>query len=258
MMPNVAIHILFKLSLVVVFFTRASAGEEVSTRWVLHLSGKDTVRAYLAVPHGEGPFPAIILIHEWWGLNDWMKDNAKDFARHGYVALAVDLYHGRVATSSDEAHELMRGLPEDRAAKDIRSAFAYLSQRNDVERQRIGSIGWCMGGGYSLVAALTIPELAAAVVCYGRLVSEPEEIKKINCPVLGIFGEADRGIPPASVKAFEREAQKLDKQVRTAIYPKVGHAFMNPNNKSGYDAETAAEAWQRIFAFLDAKLKTKR
>jgi carboxymethylenebutenolidase len=96
------------------------------------------------------------------------------------------------------------------------------------------------------------------VICYGRLVSEAEEIKKINCPVLGIFGEADRGIPAASVKAFEREAQKLDKQVRTTIYPKVGHAFMNPNNKTAYDSAAATEAWQRIFAFLDAKLKTKK
>lgn len=233
----------------------AHAQEEISTQWVEYLSGEDTVQAYLATPRGEGPFPALIVIHEWWGLNDWIKENAETFTRRGYVALAVDLYRGRVAASSDEAHELMRGLPEDRAAKDLRSAFAYLSSRGDVER--VGSIGWCMGGGYSLTAALTIPELAAAVICYGRLVSEVEEIKKISCPVLGIFGEADRGIPAASVKAFERQAQKLDKQVRTTIYPKVGHAFMNPNNKAGYDSAAASEAWQRIFAFLDAKLKKK-
>ncbi len=236
----------------------ARAGENLTTEWVQYLSGDDTVRAYLALPGGNGPFPAVILIHEWWGLNDWIMDNAIEFAQRGYLALAVDLYRGSVASSSDEAHELMRGLPEDRAAKDLRSAFLYLWQRPDVHQQRIGSIGWCMGGGYSLVAALNIRDLAAAVVCYGRLVSEPEELQKINCPILGIFGEKDRGIPAASAKAFEREAQKMDKQVRVTIYPNVGHAFMNPNNKDGYDAETAKEAWQRIFAFLDSKLKARQ
>lgn len=258
MISKAATEVSLRLLIALFVCTRVSAGGEISTQWVHYLSGEDTVRAYFAIPDGAGPFPAIILIHEWWGLNDWIKENAEEFARRGYVALAVDLYRGRVAASSDEAHELMRGLPEDRAIKDLRSAFAYLSQHSEVDRQRIGSIGWCMGGGYSLAAARTIHDLAAAVLCYGRLVTDSEEIKKINCPVLGIFGETDRGIPSASVKAFEREAQKLDKQVRTTIYPRVGHAFMNPNNKNGYDAETAKEAWQRIFAFLDSKLKIKK
>jgi carboxymethylenebutenolidase len=234
------------------------ADSVVTTQWVSYTSGTDTVKAYCAIPDGEGPFPAVILIHEWWGLNDWIKENAKDFARRGYLALAIDLYRGRVAASSDEAHELMRGLPEDRAAKDLKSAFTYLQTRPDVKQEKIGAIGWCMGGGYSLTAALTIQSLAAAVVCYGRLVSEEEEIQKIACPVLGIFGETDRGIPAASVKAFERSAQKLDKNVRVVIYPKVGHAFMNPNNEKGYDASTAQEAWQRIYAFFETKLMGKQ
>jgi len=258
MMYRVVGRIFFILLLAACAKPSVRAEENVTTQWVQYLSGEDTVRAYLALPSGNGPFPAVILIHEWWGLNDWIMANAVEFAQRGYVALAVDLYRGRVAASSDEAHELMRGLPEDRAAKDLRAAFSYLWQRTDVQQQRIGSIGWCMGGGYSLVAALNIRDLAAAVICYGRLVSETEEIQKINCPILGIFGEKDRGIPAASAKTFEREAQKLDKQVRVTIYPNVGHAFMNPNNKAGYDAETAKEAWQRIFAFLDSKLKAQR
>lgn len=232
----------------------ASAQDSLITRTVQYLSGGDTVSAYLATPAGDGPFPALLLIHEWWGLNEWIKHNADEFARQGYVAMAVDLYRGRVAASSDEAHELMRGLPEGRVARDLRSAFGFLSQDLRVNATKIGCIGWCMGGGYALMAAMTLPELAAAVVCYGRLVFEEEEIKKIGCPVLGIFGEKDRGIPAASVKIFERQAQKLNRDVRVTVYPEVGHAFMNPNN-AGFNAEVAAEAWRRIYAFLNAKLK---
>lgn len=234
------------------------AQSQISTHWVYYMSGEDTVKAYLALPDGNGPFPALLVIHEWWGLNDWVKQNADEFARRGYAALAVDLYRGRSTSSSDEAHELMRGLPEDRAAKDLKSAFAYLQQHFKVSKDNIGSIGWCMGGGYSLSAALNIQSLAAAVVCYGRLVSEEDEIRKISCPLLGIFGENDRGIPSVSAKAFERMAQKLDKNVRVTIYPKVGHGFMNPDNKNGYDEKSAEDAWQKIFAFLDSKLMTKK
>lgn len=234
-----------------------SAQSKITTNSVQYLSGNDTVTAYVAMPQGEGPFPALIVIHEWWGLNEWVKNNANEFARRGYVAFAVDLYRGRTAASADEAHELMRGVPEDRAAKDLKSAFSYLSSTPYIKADRIGSIGWCMGGGYSLAAALNIPSLAAAVICYGRLVSEEEEIQKISCPVLGIFGETDRGIPAASVKAFERAAQTLDKNVRMTLYPNVGHAFMNINNKTGYDEDATTEAWQKIYAFLDAKLKNK-
>lgn len=129
---------------------------KITTQTVQYKSGDDTVMAYLAMPDGEGPFPALIVIHEWWGLNDWVKQNADELARRGYVALAIDLYRGHVATTSEEAHEIMRGLPEDRAAKDLKAAFGYLGELTAVSRQRIGSIGWCMGGGFSLAAALNI------------------------------------------------------------------------------------------------------
>jgi carboxymethylenebutenolidase len=225
--------------------------------WVTYQSGADTVRAYLSVPTGKGPFPALIVIHEWWGLNDWVKEKADEFAEHGYIALAIDLYRGRVASSPDEAHELSRGLPEDRAARDLRAAAAFLRGRGDVARRWIGSIGWCMGGGYSLEAALTVDDLAACVVCYGRLVTEPEEIRKISCPVFGVFGGEDRGIPPTSVHEFEKSAKGQEKDVSVAIYPKAGHAFMNPNNTAGYRAEDAKDAWNKIYAFLDRRLKSK-
>ena len=233
----------------------AGATAKIKTSWVEYKSGKETVRAYLAEPEGKGPFPAIVVIHEWWGLNDWVKGNAEYFANQGYVALALDLYRGQVATSSDEAHELMRGVPEDRAARDLKAAAAFLKAQANVKDDRIGSIGWCMGGGYSLATAINVSYLAACVMCYGRVVTESEEINRIACPVLGIFAEDDRGIPPSIVKEFEEASSKEGKDVHTIIYPKVGHAFMNPNNKGGYQESTAREAWKEILSFFEKKLK---
>jgi carboxymethylenebutenolidase len=170
------------------------------------------------------------------------------------VALAIDLYRGKVAASADEAHELMRGLPEGRAARDLKAAVAYLRTLPSVRKEKVGAIGWCMGGGYSLMAATEVKGLAASAVCYGRLVSEPAEIKSIGAPLLGIFGGADRGIPVESVKSFEAAARKAGKQVEMRIYPEAGHAFMNPNNSSGYREADATDAWARIHAFFALRL----
>ncbi|MBI4461990.1 MAG: dienelactone hydrolase family protein, partial [Acidobacteria bacterium] len=122
-----------------------SAEAAVTTETVRYASGNETVTGFLARPEGDGPFPAIVVIHEWWGLNDQVKGEAKKLAEQGYVALAVDLYRGRVASESDEAHELSRGLPEDRAVRDLKAAVSYLRSHRDVRGDRIGSIGWCMG-----------------------------------------------------------------------------------------------------------------
>lgn len=227
----------------------------IHTSTVQFLSGKDTVKAFLCVPEGKGPFLAIIVIHEWWGLNDWVKENAKRLASQGYLSLAVDLYRGKATTSPDQAHELMRGLPEDRAVRDLQSAVQYLKTRLDVSAKNIGSIGWCMGGGYSLSAAISIPDLAACVICYGRLVTDTSSITKIPCPILGIFGIEDQGIPPESVREFEAACQKAKKVIEVKIYDKSGHAFMNPNNKKGYRKLSADDAWTTIDSFFARTLK---
>lgn len=210
---------------------------------------------YLALPGGGGKHPAIILIHEYWGLNDWVKQQADRFAGQGYVALAVDLYRGKATADPGEAHELMRGMPEDRANADLMAAFRYLTKRKDVDAKHIGSIGWCMGGGYSLSLATREPKLAACVINYGRLVTDPKTIAKIHAPILGNFGGKDRGIPPADVDAFQKAMVAAHKSVDIKIYPASGHAFMNPGNKEGYVAEDAADAWKRIDPFLASKLR---
>ena len=222
---------------------------------VSYKSGDETVNGTLYVPAGKGPFPALIVIHEWWGLNDWVKEQASKFADQGYVALAVDLYRGKVADTPELAHELMRGVPEDRAARDLRSAFDFLASQPNVRKDRIGSIGWCMGGGYSLDVALQEPTLAAAVINYGHLATEPAGLKKINAPILGSFGGQDRGIPPEDVKKFQQALEQFGKKADIKIYPDAGHAFENPNNKQGYRAADAADAWKRTLDFLASTLK---
>lgn len=228
--------------------------ERVETSMVTYPSGAEEVQRYLARPPGAGPFPALVVIHEWWGLNQQIKGMAEELAREGYVALAVDLYRGRVTAEPMEAHELMRGLPEDRAIQDLKAAVAYLRSRSDVRGNKIGSIGWCMGGGYSLTLAINQPDLAACVVYYGRLATNKGLLGQISAPVLGIFGEEDRGIPPSAVRTFERDMKELDKETQIHMYPGAGHAFANPERPS-YRKAAADDAWKRTKAYLMKFLK---
>jgi len=222
---------------------------------VSYKSGDETVQGILYTPSGNGPFPALIVIHEWWGLNDWVKDQASKLADEGYVALAVDLYRGKVATTPDMAHEIMRGVPEDRARRDLHEAFDFLASQPNVKKDRIGSIGWCMGGGYALNVALAEPTLAATVINYGHLATDTDALKKINAPILGLFGAQDHGITPDDVHKFEQSLKQLGKKIEVKIYDDAGHAFENPNNKDGYRADDAADAWKRTVNFLASELK---
>ena len=222
---------------------------------VSYKSGDETVNAILYTPQGKGPFPAIVVIHEWWGLNDWVKEQASKLADQGYVALAIDLYRGKVATTPDEAHEIMRGVPQDRAIRDLLAASNYLRVQKNVDPRRVGSIGWCMGGGYSLDLALNDPKLKAAVINYGHLATDETSLKKIHAAILGIFGGQDRGISVNDVNKFESQLKALGKTVEIHIFPDAGHAFENPNNKSGYRAEDAAQAWKFTVDFLAKYLK---
>jgi carboxymethylenebutenolidase len=227
----------------------------VKTETISFRSGEETVSAYLALPDSAGPHPALVVIHEWWGLNGWVKEQAEKFAGQGYVALAVDLYRGKVAYDPNLAHELSRGLPQDQAVRDLKAAFNYLASRPDVRHDKIGSVGWCMGGGYSLLLAVNESKLAACVVNYGSLPTDKDEIQRIHAPVLGIFGADDRGIPPSAVEAFEGAMKAAQKSIEVKIYDGAGHAFMNPNNKLGYREAAASDAWARTFAFLSRTLK---
>jgi carboxymethylenebutenolidase len=244
-----------KLLLLAVIILLAASTFAAESKPVSYKSGDETVQGILYTPAGKGPFPALIVIHEWWGLNDWVKDQASKLADEGYAALAVDLYRGKVATTPDMAHEIMRGVPEDRAKRDLHAAFEFLASQPNVKKDRIGSIGWCMGGGYSLDVALQEPTLAAAVINYGHLATDIDALKKINAPILGLFGAQDHGIPPADVKKFAATLDQLGKKIDIKIYDDAGHAFENPNNKEGYREADAADAWKRTVEFLASNLK---
>ena len=222
---------------------------------VTYKSGDETVNAILYAPQGKGPYPALVVIHEWYGLNDWVKEEASKLADQGYAALAIDLYRGKVATTPDEAHQIMRGVPEDRANRDLLAATTFLASQKNIDAKRIGSIGWCMGGGYSLDLAINDPKLKAAVINYGHLASDDATLKKIDAPILGIFGGQDKGITPDDVHKFESQMKALGKTVDIHIFPDAGHAFENPNNKAGYRADDTAEAWKLTVAFLAKYLK---
>ncbi len=212
---------------------------------------------YFAHPPDAAKHPAIIVVQEWWGLNDWIKDNTDHFAASGYAALAVDLYRGRSTGSPDEAHELMRGLPEDRAMADMQAAFDWLASRPDVDPARIGVVGWCMGGGYALAFAAAQPKLRAAAVNYGRLITAPEKIAAIHAALLGNFAGQDRGIAPADVRTFTAQLKTTNPDVDVKIYEPDGHAFMNPGNAKGFDEGAAKDAWARIDAFFGRTLGAK-
>lgn len=241
------------LSCAVLFLSIASFA--VDGKPVAYKSGDETVQGVLYTPAGKGPFPAIVVIHEWWGLNDWVKEQASKLSDEGYVTLAVDLYRGKVATTPERAHEIMRGVPEDRAKRDLHAAVEFLKSQANVKKDRIGSIGWCMGGGYSLDVALQEPDLAATVINYGHLATDADALKKINAPILGLFGAQDHGITPEDVHKFEASLKQLGKKVDIKIYDDAGHGFENPNNKDGYRAADTTDAWQRTVSFLAGSLK---
>ena len=244
-----------KLILALVVLLTVGSALAADGKSVSYKSGDETVQGVLYTPAGKGPFPALIVIHEWWGLNDWVKEQASRLADQGYVSLAVDLYRGKVATTPDMAHEIMRGVPEDRAKRDLSAAFEFLAAQPNVKKDRIGSIGWCMGGGYSLDAALQEPTLAATVINYGHLATDTAALKKINAPILGLFGAQDHGITPDDVHKFEQSMKQLGKKIDIKIYDDAGHGFENPNNKDGYRAEDTADAQKRTLDFLSTTLK---
>jgi carboxymethylenebutenolidase len=228
-----------------------AAPAEVKTATVQFSNGKEDIDGYVALPAGNGKFPAMLVIHEWWGLNDWVKEQAQKLAQNGYLALAVDLYRGKVATDPETAHELMRGVPQDLALTDMKSAVAYLVKRDDVAKEHVGVMGWCWGGGEALELAIHEPGLSAVVVNYGALPTDPNQLQLIYAPVLGNFGADDKGITPNDVHDFEKAMKNLNRRVDVKIYPGAGHAFMNPNNQEGYRPEAAADAWQRTLDFLN-------
>jgi len=209
-------------------------------------------RAYLSLPEGAtAPVPGVVVIHEWWGLNPHIQHWADRLAAEGYAALAVDLYGGETATESEQAMTLMKAVDPQAAHKILAAAYDFLGSDPRVKATKRASIGWCFGGGWSLKLALAKP-LDAAVVYYGRLVTDPEALTKIDGKLLGVFGNQDQGIPPKDVDAFEAGLKEAGVDAKILRYD-AQHAFANPSS-ARYDAASAEQAWAEVQAFLRAEL----
>lgn len=218
----------------------------------------DDAQGYLVYPvstnDSHRKLPAVVMIHEWWGLNQNIKDMANLLAKNGFVVLAADLYHGKVTDNPQLAMELVQTARNNQnsSTANLQAAVKYLSSAPNVDNKKIVSLGWCFGGGQSLQLALNSQEhpLAATILYYGTpLVTDNESISKIKWPVLGIFGDKDEAIPIAEINQFRSSLNESGIQNEIHVYSGVGHAFANPSGDS-YAPEETADAWQRTLSFL--------
>jgi carboxymethylenebutenolidase len=209
---------------------------------------------YLAKPK-EGSGPGVVVIQEWWGLVDHIKDVCDRFADEGFVALAPDLFHGKSTKSPDEAGKLMMALRIDEAEKDLTAAGQYLLSLDSTTSEKVGVVGFCMGGALSLYTATKNANVGACVVFYGGHPKVKPDLPNLHAPVLGLYGENDRSIPPETVHELERQVKALGKQIEVVIYPDAKHAFFNDTRPEVYDADAAADAWRRTVAFLREHLR---
>lgn len=212
-----------------------------------------TLMGYLARPVGDEQLPAVIVIQEWWGVDDHIKDVTRRFAQEGYVALAPDLYHGQVVSEPDEARKLVMELDMDEAVREIQQAISYLLNQPEVAGDQVGVVGFCMGGRLALMTARAADTVGAAVAFYGTPLS-PEEAQEIQAPVLGLYGEEDGGIPVESVEAMQGALDEANIENSFTIYPGAQHAFFNDMRPS-YNAEAAADAWQQTLDWFSTHLE---
>ncbi|MFP3940138.1 MAG: dienelactone hydrolase family protein [Thermoanaerobaculia bacterium] len=225
------------------------------------LDGRE-VTGYFARPEGaEGPLPGLLVIHEWWGLNDNIRTMTERLAGEGYAALAVDLYGGETAESPERARELVQTVDEEQALRNLEAARGFLGERLGADGTGaggpVGVIGWCFGGGWSLQTALAMPEAVdAAVVYYGRPVTERQELAELQAPLLGIFGAEDGSIPVETVRQMESTLGALGKPVEIHVYEGAGHAFANPSG-TRYVPDAAEDAWSETVEFLDRHLESR-
>ena len=228
--------------------------EAVTNTVIPGANGGPDVRAYVAKPAGEGPFPAVIMIHEFFGLNESITGKADLLAQEGYLVVAPDTFRGSTTAWIPRAiYQVITTKPENINA-DLDSVYAWLESQPDVEKDRVGVAGFCYGGRASLTYSLHNSSLAATVVFYGSPVTDATVLANLPGPVLGIFGGADQSIPLAEVTAFEKGLEAAGIEHQVTVYDGQPHAFVQ--DAAGIKAGGAqAEAWNEMLAFLDASLK---
>jgi len=222
-------------------------------RMIEYSSNGGSTPGYLVLPEGDGPFPGVVAIQEWWGLNAHMQAIAERLAGAGFVALVPDLYHGQIAEEPDEARKLAMALNREKAIQEISAAGRYLTGLDEVAPKQVGLVGWCMGGGLSLSTAAHNGVVGAAVCFYGRPL-EASDTARLSVPVLGLYGELDAGIPASIVHDFEKELEKNGVTHDIHMYAGAQHAFFNNTRPKSYHAEAAEDAWERTMTWFRTHL----
>jgi len=217
-------------------------------------SNGGTTEGYLSAPES-GTGPGVIVLPEWWGLVPHIKEVANRFAAEGFVALAPDLYHGESAKSPDEAGKLMMALDIDQTEKDLRGAVNYLLGHEAVTSDKVGTVGFCMGGVLALYAATKNAQVGACVIFYGIHPNVQPDLANLQAPVLGLYAEKDSSVPPSAVRELESKLQSLGKSVEMHIYTDTDHAFFNDTRPEIYDPAAAADAWRRTIDFFRQHLR---
>lgn len=218
----------------------------------------NAVRGVLYFPKVRtGKLPGIMVVHEWWGLNEQIKDEAAKLAEKGYAVFAIDLY-GEVATDATQAARLASAVraDPDAALKRLRAGLDLLAAQTDVQSDNLAALGWCFGGGMSaLVGTTGDPRLKATVIYYGSPITDAAQMSRMKQPVLGIWGEDDQSIKVGEVRDFESALKKQGTSVEFHYYAGAGHAFANPTRGDAYRPEATADAWAKTLEFLKKNLQ---
>ncbi|WXG44227.1 MAG: dienelactone hydrolase family protein [Promethearchaeati archaeon SRVP18_Atabeyarchaeia-1] len=217
-------------------------------------SSKRKTLGFLVKPKVPAKYPAVIVIHEIWGLVDHIKDVSSSLGAQGYVALAVDLFEGEHVSKLEDGMRMRQRFSEEKILGDLTGGFNYLKTLDSVNPKRIGSIGFCMGGGLSILLACHNAELAAAVVFYGRNPSPIDLVKNVQCPILGNYAGADYGISESDISLLKQTLTKYGKIFDVKVYPGAPHAFFN-NTRENYRPDAAKDAWDRTLRFYGSYLK---
>jgi carboxymethylenebutenolidase len=217
-----------------------------------YLDGDMITKGYLTIPEGEGPFPAVILVHEWNGLVDRVRQVADAFAAEGYVALAADVYQGRTGSNSAENIVLMQeaNAKPDKVVANLNAAAAYLRGRDDVSG-KVAVMGWCFGGGIALSYGLDGDAHEGTAMFYGQLVQDPERLANLHHPIYGTFAEQDGGIPPDAVEEFVTALRAAGIENDVHIYDEMVHGFwLHVDQDADARSAPALDAWQRLKTYL--------
>jgi len=216
-----------------------------------------TVRAFVTGPQTREKRPTVIVVQEWWGLNDHIKDVSRRFAKEGYVAIAPDLFSRlghKVTADPGEAGKLMNALQQSDGLKDLQATVEYLKTAPGVDAARVGVTGFCMGGSYALLLPCVNQDIKAAVPFYGQIPNPDTPLQKLVCPILYIYGEEDGWITKADVQRLAAALKKYNKVGEVKTYPGCQHAFFNDTRKEVYRPAEAKDAWQRTLAFFKQHL----